>query len=106
MSFMYCAMYFAVGKLGAFHLIWAVPMSYIMGRIINIMMKKMVKEPLGAAIKNVNLLSEGNLNISIDLSRAQNDDDMGVLIRSIDALSHKLNKVVGEMNKNATTLYT
>jgi methyl-accepting chemotaxis protein len=104
MSFVYCVMYFIVGKLGAIHLLWAVPTSYGLGRILNVMMKKMVNEPLNAATKNVNELAEGKLTIIIDKKLANKDHDLGLLIRSIDQLANKLKEVIGGMNENANNL--
>jgi len=68
------------------------------------MMKKLVKEPVGATVQCINELSEGNLNISIESKRADKDDDMGTLIRAVNKLSAKLNTLVNEIGLNAAML--
>lgn len=104
MGFIYCVMYFIVGKLGAWHLIWAVPTSYGLGRIINMMMKRKVTNPLNAATNYLNELSSGNLNISVDKKMGSKDNDLGFLIRSIDQLTEKMKEIVGGMSQNANSL--
>ena len=102
----YCVLFYNIGKFGVVHLLWAGPLAYGFARAINIMMKKLVKEPLEASIHCVEELSKGNLNISIENKRSANNDDMGLLIRSINALSSNLNKMVHDIGSNSQVLST
>jgi methyl-accepting chemotaxis protein len=106
MNLFYCGLFFMVGKLGYFHVIWALPLAYGLARITNIIMKKIVTDPLSETIKNINLLSEGNLNIKIDSKLEQKNNDMGLLVMSTKKLAEKLNTIMSGMNKNTTTLST
>ncbi len=103
-NIIYCVLFYNIGKFGIIHMLWAGPLAYGFARIINIMMKKHVKEPLEASIHCVEELSKGNLNIYIESIRANKEDDMGLLIRSINDLSTKLNKLVNEIDSNAHIL--
>ncbi len=103
-NIIYCVLFYFIGKIGIIHMIWAGPLAYGFARVINIMMKKLVKEPVAASIHCVEELSKGNLNIFIESVRAKKDDDMGLLIRSINELSTKLNKLVNEISSNAQVL--
>ena len=62
----YSCLFFTVGKLGVVHLTWALPLAYLVGRVNNSVMVRIVSRPLAEIIKNVNLLSQGILNISVD----------------------------------------
>jgi len=103
-NILYCALFFIVGKLGAFHLIWAAPLAYAFSRIVNLLMKRRVKVPLGKTIKSVEELAKGNLDIKNDSYGADKDNDLGLLIRSINALSDILRKLVTEVELNAMSL--
>jgi methyl-accepting chemotaxis protein len=104
MNIVYCALFFAVGKMGIMHIMWALPVTYGLAMITNNLMVKLVAKPLSEAIKNLNQLSEGNLNISIDPKLENHNTDIGVLVRSMQKLSEKLNTVVGGMSQNTETL--
>ena len=104
MNLFYCALFFAVGKLGAIHIVWALPVAYASAHIVNRIMKKIVKDPLEEAIKNLDMLADGNLNISINKSLALKKHDIGTLVRSMLKLTEKLKHVVGGVAKNADNL--
>jgi len=100
----YCCLFFTIGKLGLIHLIWSIPLAYVFNLISNRFMVKLVARPLADAIKNLNSLSEGNLNITIDKTLLTQKNDIGILVKSMASLSEKLNIVVKGMNENADTL--
>jgi methyl-accepting chemotaxis protein len=106
MNLFYCGLFFMVGKLGYVHVLWALPLAYGLARLTNIVMKKLVTDPLSDTIKNINLLSEGNLDIRIDHKLEKKDNDMGLLVRSTRNLADKLTTLMGGMKKNADTLST
>jgi methyl-accepting chemotaxis protein len=100
----YCVLFYNLAKMDVLNLLWGAPLAYGVARAINIMMKKLVKEPLGATIKCVEELSKGNLNISIDSKSSDKDNDMGLLIRSVNDLSATLNKIFYEVDSNSRIL--
>jgi len=100
----YCLLFFIIGKLGVIHMLWAGPLAYAFSRIVNILMKRRVKIPLGETIKSVEELANGNLNIKNDSYGADKDNDLGLLIRSINSLSDKLRMLVNEIDLDANSL--
>lgn len=104
MYLFYCALFFMVGKLGLFHMIWATPMAYLFAHIVNRIMVKLVKTPLEDTIKNIDKLANGNLNITINAKLAKKDHDIGSLERSTQKLAAKLSEIVGNIHANSETL--
>jgi methyl-accepting chemotaxis protein len=102
----YCLLFYNLAKLDSLHLLWGAPLAYGVARVINVMMKKQVKEPLEATIKCVEELSKGNLDITIDSKGSEKDNDLGLLIRSINKLSANLNKMVYQIGINSVVLST
>jgi methyl-accepting chemotaxis protein len=100
----YCLLFYNLGKMDPSNLLWGVPLAYGFARIINIMMKKLVKEPLEASIKCVEDLAQGRLDVSIESRGSDKDNDMGLLIRSINELSNKLNIIVNEIGSDSSIL--
>ncbi len=67
---------------------------------------KTIKTPLGAAIKNLETLSNGNLEIVKNDENLKRKDELGVLFRSILQLSENLKSVVTKVKKGTELLST
>lgn len=104
MNIFYCCLMFMVGKLGIFHIVWALPLAYVSSRVVNIIVIRRVTKPLAETINNVNLLASGNLNIEIDKKLETEKTDIGVLSRSVNTLGQKLRAIVLELNRNTDNL--
>jgi methyl-accepting chemotaxis protein len=96
-----CVLYYYVGKIGLFHLIWAVPVSTIFFVIIFEIIKNKVKKPLETIVGNVRKISLGHLDISIDEKLIKQNDELGILSESIKDLIEKLNEVVSKVQLNS-----
>jgi methyl-accepting chemotaxis protein len=67
---------------------------------------KTIKTPLEAAIKNLETLSNGNLDIVKNEENLGRNDELGVLVRSILQLSDNLKNVVVKVKKSTDLLTT
>ncbi|MDX9771440.1 MAG: methyl-accepting chemotaxis protein [Tenuifilaceae bacterium] len=83
---------------------WGFPIQLIIGISVFVYIAKTVKVPLESLIKNVNSLSEGKLNISINSLQFDKKDELGILANSIQKLSGKLHDVVENISSSANQL--
>lgn len=104
MSLFYCGLFFTIGKIGVIHALWAVPLTYGLGRIANVIMVRKVTKPLSNVILNINQLAKGNLNVKIDQPLVKNKTDLGDLTRSVNTLADKLNFIVSKMDQSTEEL--
>ncbi len=104
MSLFYCALFFTIGKIGIIHALWAIPVTYGLGRIANMVMVRMVAKPLSSAINNINRLADGQLNVEVDSGLMKNKTDLGDLTRSVNMLAEKLNIIVSKMDQSTEEL--
>lgn len=58
---------------------------------------KGIRKPLTDSLKNVELLSKGNLNINIDEQNALRKDELGILTKSLGNLSIILKETIGNI---------
>ncbi|MDD2550982.1 MAG: methyl-accepting chemotaxis protein, partial [Bacteroidales bacterium] len=91
-------------KLGPLHNIWAFPLNIAMGVSAYVYVARVLKKPLDSIIRNVNKLSEGNLNTKIDKSYLTRNDEIGVLSQSITNLTQQLTAVVSQISSSANQL--
>jgi len=74
----------------------------IMGTILFVYINNSLAKPLGTAINHVKNLSEGNINLAIEM--AESTDELGVLNNSLIQLSAKLKEVITNIKDNADSL--
>ena len=65
---------------------------------------KTIKTPLQGAIKNLEILSKGNLEIVKNKENLDRNDELGMLVRSILHLSNSLKDVVGKVKQSSNLL--
>jgi methyl-accepting chemotaxis protein len=94
-------LFYYVGKLGMFHLIWAVPTSVVFVIIIFEIIKRQVKIPLDNSISKLNEISKGNLKIHIESDLLKKDSEIGILANSIHSLTDKLKEIIHEIQHNS-----
>ena len=93
-------------KLGPLHNVWAFPLNISIGVSAYVYVARVLKKPLDSIIRNVNELSEGNLNIKIDKTYLNRKDEIGTLAQSITKLSEQLTNVVSQISLGANQLST
>ena len=91
-----------VGQKGSFHLIWAAPTVYLIGTWFLFVMNKKLAVPLKNSIEKLKCLSEGEL--VLDISRLNDNSEIGVLNNSVLDLSVKLRNIVSEIKSSASQL--
>jgi methyl-accepting chemotaxis protein len=89
-------------QLGGSATLWITPLDFAVGTVIFIYINRVMRKPLEKAILTLKELSEGNLNIEVDRSDAQNE--LGILTNSLHSLSQKLKNVITEISTNAENL--
>lgn len=97
-------LFYFVGKIGFFHLIWAVPVSTLFIVIIFEIIKNKVKKPLETTVINIREISLGHLDINIDEKSLNQNDELGILSNSIKDLIDKLNEVVSKVQLNSENI--
>lgn len=80
----------------------SLPVSFGVGLIIYRYINNILRKPLEAAINNVKILSEGNLNIKIEKTTVENE--LGVLNNSIKQLTENLHTILSEVISGANHL--
>ena len=63
---------------------------------------KIIRKPLEKSIKQVNELSQGNLNLNVSKSKSKNE--LGVLNNALFGLTHKLKEVITDIATGADNL--
>jgi methyl-accepting chemotaxis protein len=61
----------------------------------------MIHKPLRQSLKNVEKLSNGELNIQIDVNALQRKDELGILAQSLEKLSSSLSEVIGTITNTS-----
>ena len=104
-SFLFdCTLFYCVGKIGTFHLIWAVPVSVFILIVIFKVITLKVKQPLEASVSNIKEISLGNLGIKIDKDLLKKNDEIGVLSNGLNDLLIKLNGVIAEVQSTSKNI--
>ena len=101
-----CVLFYYVGKLGAFHLIWAVPVSTLFIVIVFEVIKILIKKPLEASVMKIKDISTGLLNVTIDEKLLNKKDELGILSNSLKDLVGKLNETITKVQLNAASIVT
>jgi len=99
-----CVLFYFVGKIGIFHLTWAIPVSFLFIVIIFEIIKNKVKKPLDAVTISIRGISLGHLDITIDEKLLHQNDELGILSKSIKDLIEKLNDVVSKVQVNSENI--
>ena len=97
-----CFIYYIAGANGEKSLFWTVPLGFSIGTIVYLYLNKILKMPLTRMIEKVKLVSEGNLNITIDETYA--NYELGVLNTSLKQMIENMNRVIVEVKKSAEYL--
>lgn len=87
----------------------SLPVGIAVSVIFIYIIYKTIKEPLNDALSNLEQLSNGNLEITVNKEHQEREDELGILSRSILNLSKSLKKVVlkvkdGSENLSAASL--
>jgi methyl-accepting chemotaxis protein len=90
------------GQLGVKADFWIVPIQYIIGLAVVLIIRKLLLVPLGKSIYQVKIMSEGNLQHVIEKSNSKNE--LGILTNSLHGLNNKLNAIISEVATNAGNL--
>jgi len=72
----------------------------VSGSLIYIV-SRMIHKPLRQSLKNVEKLSNGELNIQIDVNALQRKDELGILAQSLEKLSSSLSEVIGNITNTS-----
>lgn len=91
-----------VGRLGTIHALWGAPVLIVFGVVIFMRIRKIIATPLNLAIKKVEDLSEGNLNI--DIAKTDIKNELGVLQNSLYKLTYNLRDILSEVKTNTSNL--
>jgi len=91
-----------VGRLGTIHSLWAAPALIAFGVVIFLRIRTIIAIPLNTAIKKVEDLSEGNLNI--DITHTDIKNELGVLQNSLYKLTNNLRNTLYEVKTNSSNL--
>ena len=90
-----------VGNYGLGHLFWIVPVALVFGASFNTVVLKLFKQPLENNIRTIDKIANGDVIVKIDQKLLDQRDEIGILARSIDKLSTKLNELVSGIKSNS-----
>lgn len=90
------------GSVGVNSTLWITPVNFIFGTIVFVYINKIIRKPLEKSIKQVNELSQGNLNLNVSKSKSKNE--LGVLNNALFGLTHKLKEVITDIATGADNL--
>lgn len=65
---------------------------------------KLVKDPLGAIVKDLRKLTEGDVNINVSKNYSNRKDEVGLIAQSINSLSGNLKEVISDVKTNSGNL--
>lgn len=99
-----CILFYYAGKLGVFHLIWAVPASTSFVVVVFEIIKKRVKQPLEETVLNLKEMSSGNLSVRIDEKLLSKNDELGILSKGIKDLIDKLYEILSEVQATSSDI--
>ncbi|MBN2486548.1 MAG: hypothetical protein JXB34_11295 [Bacteroidales bacterium] len=91
-------MAFWEAKLGIKSAFWILPVIYVVGISILLLVNKILRLPLEKSIMQVKNISQGILNQNIEHNNSKNE--LGVLNNSILGLSDNLKRIIGEIASN------
>lgn len=75
----------------------SLPLGMIVSAFLIYLVYLRIKKPLNHSIQNVEQLSKGNLNIQLMEEEANRKDELGILAKSLGALSSTMNKTIGSI---------
>ena len=95
-------MSFMGAKLGGLNTLWITPLEFVIGTIVFIYINRLLRKPLEKSIEQVKRLSEGHLDIEVEVSSSTNE--LGILTNSIHHLVDKLRAIMVDVASNADNL--
>jgi len=84
--------------------IYSFPVIVAISVFLLSMASKQVRKPLGESIKNLNLMSKGNLAFEVNPQFMQRTDDLGELNRAINDLKKSLESTIDGIKNSANSL--
>ncbi len=69
--------------------------------ILIYIVSRMIHKPLQQSLKNIENLSNGQLNIQIDENAIKRKDELGILAQSLEKLSGRLSEVIGNITNTS-----
>lgn len=100
--FFCCFLMFYAGQKGANSLYFILPAIMLLSSIVYLYLNHLFRKPLAKAIYMVKQISEGNLNVKLDVTDSRYE--LGILNRSIIQLTGVLKKTFNEININVDNL--
>jgi len=97
-------LYYIVGAFGLLHLIWAIPLAGAIAMIVFYVIRKKVQKPLINAIKQLNNIADGDLDISNVKDLNEQSGELGVLTGSIQKLAIILKHLVKDIRRSSRML--
>ncbi len=93
---------FLGGQIGAKADYWVMPLQYVLGIAILLVVRRLLQTPLQKSISQVNELSKGNLKLEIENSKSENE--LGILNNSIHYLTNQLKSIMGDVSNSTENL--
>lgn len=93
---------FFAGRYNSYHLAWAFPVTFFVGVVIFISIRKKLADPLSNSIRSIKSLSEGNLTIEIE--KSNDKSEMGILTNSLCDLVASLREIISNIKANSDNL--
>jgi methyl-accepting chemotaxis protein len=90
-----------VSKMNPINNLWVFPLQIFIAALPYIYMSNSLKNPLLRIIKNIQDMSEGDLQTAVDESYLERSDEIGMLANAIVETTNKLNAVVGTISSSA-----
>jgi methyl-accepting chemotaxis protein len=100
--FFCCFLMFYAGQKGSDSLYFILPVIMLLSSLVYLYLNHLFRKPLAKAIYMVKQISEGNLNVNLDVTDSRYE--LGILNRSIIQLTGVLKKTFTEININVDNL--
>jgi methyl-accepting chemotaxis protein len=89
---------------GLVHVVWTACLGCAHFIVINIYIKRTIKNPLDQSIGNVNNMSEGSIDFSFDEATAKQNDELGTLAISFFNTMKKIKEIIISFYQSAATI--
>lgn len=99
-----CQMFFMVGKLGIMHVLWALPVAFIVGTLIFLYLGQKLKKPLQNYIDQLQHLSSGNLAVKIEHDFMNKSNELGQISELLIKLKKSLLEIVENIHRKSEEL--
>lgn len=95
---------FLIGQLGLQTMIWALPLAFAWLLGSNYFIVTFIQKPLKDLKQNVDDLSQGDLNISVDKNVAERGDEIGAMVKSVEQLVQQLLQIASKIQDSSKNL--